>query len=57
MIDTFDLAAALTAPRIDWARIEREGHDLDAILGEAGQHGDSELVKRARRAIAHRRAA
>ena len=50
----FDLKEALTADRIDWSRIEAEGHSIEAIMIEAGQYGDAVLVKRARRAIERR---
>jgi len=47
---TFDLARALTASRINWARIVSEGHDLAQIANEAGQYGDFDLARKALRA-------
>ena len=53
--NTFDLADALTASRIDWNRIEEEGYDIEQIAREAAMYGDDDLVRKARRAIARRK--
>ena len=45
--DTFDLADALTASRIDWSRLEEEGYSIAAIYADAVAHGDDVLARRA----------
>jgi hypothetical protein len=51
MSKTQTIADLLQARRIDWRRIEALGGDPRQIMVEAGQHGDRELVRRARRRI------
>jgi len=48
---TLTLAEALTLPRVPWARLVEAGADLEAIEADAGVHGDTEMVRRVRRAM------
>ena len=57
MVDVkrWTLVDALSADRVDWARIAAEGWSIDQIAIEAGVAGDQELVRRAQRAMSRRR--
>ncbi len=55
MSATIDLPAALSSTRIPWAAIERAGYSIRTIIEDAAAHGDTELVRRARRYLARSR--
>jgi len=47
-----ELQTALTSARINWAAIKAAGYSLRAIRDDARAHGDTELARKASRAMA-----